>query len=126
MEIIGRIREQEQLAACLESPRPEFVAVHGRRRVGKTYLIREFFKNRFAFYASGVDGKKTREQLKAFNDSLREYGCEQRAIPKDWFEAFSRLRHALISARRLTISGTRGARRRPIFCSSYAGRPPHG
>lgn len=97
MEIIGRVREQEQLTTCLESSRPEFVAIYGRRRVGKTYLVREFFKNRFAFYASGVDGKKTREQLKAFNESLREHGCERRAIPKDWFEAFSRLRDLLRS-----------------------------
>ena len=71
------------------------MAVYGRRRVGKTFLIREFFKNRFAFYASGVADGKTRAQLKSFNDSLREYGCPQRAIPKDWFEAFTRLRALL-------------------------------
>ena len=97
MEIIGRKREQELLATCLESPRPEFVAVYGRRRVGKTYLVREFFKNRFAFYASGVAGAKTREQLRSFNDSLREAGSSERIIPKDWFEAFARLRKLLES-----------------------------
>ena len=97
MEIIGRAQEQERLTACLESPRPEFVAVYGRRRVGKTFLIREFFKNRFAFYASGVADGKMRAQLKSFNDSLREHGCQQRAIPKDWFEAFARLRTLLES-----------------------------
>ena len=95
MEIVGRQREQELLATCLESPRPEFVAVYGRRRVGKTFLVREFFKNRFAFYASGVAGAKTRGQLKSFHESLREVGCSERALPRDWFEAFARLRRVL-------------------------------
>ena len=95
MEIIGRHREQEQLLACLESSRPEFVAVYGRRRVGKTFLVREFFKGRFAFYASGVAGEKTRGQLRSFNESLRERGCPKRAVPNDWFEAFARLRALL-------------------------------
>ena len=50
MRIIGRTREQRVLARCMESKSPEFVAVYGRRRVGKTYLVREFFENSFAFH----------------------------------------------------------------------------
>ena len=50
MSIIGREREQDVLQTCLQSDRPEFLAVYGRRRVGKTYLIKEYFNDRFSFY----------------------------------------------------------------------------
>jgi hypothetical protein len=95
MSLVGRRHEQEQLETCLWSGRPEFVAVYGRRRVGKTYLVREFFKNRFAFYATGTAQKKTRDQLRAFHEALRNAGDTTRAMPGDWFEAFSRLRALL-------------------------------
>ena len=92
MSIIGRERECDVLAGCIESKRPEFLIVYGRRRIGKTFLIREFFNGRFSFYSTGIPDGKTRNQLKAFNESLMGYGDEVRTIPKDWFEAFRRLR----------------------------------
>lgn len=46
--------EKDGLMLCLLSKRPEFVVVYGRRRVGKTYLIREFFNRSFSFYATGL------------------------------------------------------------------------
>ena len=95
MSIIGRKKEIDILDACLRSGRPEFLAVYGRRRVGKTFLVREYFKDEFSFYATGVAGGKTRDQLKAFADSLRRYGSPERTVPRDWFEAFSRLRDVL-------------------------------
>ena len=95
MALIGRKREMDLLDRCLQSGRPEFVAVYGRRRVGKTYLIRQYFKDGFAFYATGVAGGKTRDQLKAFNAKLRDYGSPERTIPRDWFEAFGRLQRLL-------------------------------
>ena len=55
--------------------RPEFIVVYGRRRVGKTFLIKEYFNERFSFYAIGINSQNARGQLKAFNISLREYGC---------------------------------------------------
>ena len=54
MYIVGRQEEKEILEDCLESKFPEFLAVCGRRRVGKTYLIREYFGGQFAFYYSGI------------------------------------------------------------------------
>ena len=92
MSIIGRKNEQDTISGCLESNRPEFLIVLGRRRVGKTYLIREFFNDHFSFYCTGIPDEKTRNQLKAFNESLISYGDNVKAIPKDWFEAFRRLR----------------------------------
>ena len=97
MKIIGRKNEKEKLLRCLNSKNPEFVVVYGRRRVGKTYLIREFFNKQFSFYATGLTDEKTKGQLRAFNESLINYGNKQKELPKDWFEAFSRLRELLES-----------------------------
>ena len=97
MKIIGRKREKDELMMCLNSKRPEFVVVYGRRRVGKTFLIKEFFNNRFSFYATGLTDEKTAGQLRAFNASLMEYGSQARDLPKDWFDAFARLRELLES-----------------------------
>ena len=95
MKIIGRNREKDVLSNCLLSKRPEFVVVYGRRRVGKTFLIKEYFIGQFSFYATGLSDEKTKGQLKAFHASLQLYGCEETKAPKDWFEAFIRLRALL-------------------------------
>ncbi len=95
MNIIGRKEEIEVINDCLTSKRPEFLLVYGRRRIGKTYLIKESFNNEFSFYATGVPGEKTRDQLKAFNEYLIKYGADERRIPKDWMEAFNRLQSIL-------------------------------
>lgn len=96
--MIGRKKEQELLKNCLESPRAEFLVVYGRRRVGKTYLIKEYFNNSFSFYATGLSNAKTKEQLRAFSNSLTEHGYNDKTIPKDWYEAFMRLKELLMSA----------------------------
>ena len=95
MWMIGRKKEQQILTDCLKSPRPEFITVYGRRRVGKTFLIRQFFNDRFSFYSTGIADGNTRDQLKVFNNALKEYGCPDRKIPTDWLEAFSRLKTIL-------------------------------
>ena len=92
MKIIGRKREKDSLMQCLLSKRPEFVVVYGRRRVGKTYLIREYFNQQFSFYTTGLSDEKTKGQLRAFQASLNAYGYEEKSVPADWFEAFSHLK----------------------------------
>lgn len=52
MAIIGRKREQAELLRLSQSNQPEFIMVYGRLRVGKTYLIREVFKDKLSFYIS--------------------------------------------------------------------------
>lgn len=89
--------EKSILADCLMSKRPEFVALYGRRRVGKTYLIKQYFQEQFSFYATGVAGINTKKQLRVFNEALLQYGSGEKAIPHDWFEAFSRLKKLLSS-----------------------------
>ena len=95
MKILGRKREKDALARSLASGRPEFVVVYGRRRVGKTYLIKEYFNGQFSFYATGLSDEKTAGQLKAFGASLRSYGQTEKKPPGDWFEAFQKLRELL-------------------------------
>ena len=95
MKIIGRVREKEEIMHSLRSDKPEFIAVYGRRRIGKTYLVREFFNNQFSFYATGLTDEKMKGQLRAFSDSLMRYGSNDTTPLKDWFEAFSRLRDLL-------------------------------
>ena len=95
MKIIGRNREKDVLSNCLMSRRPEFVVVYGRRRVGKTFLIKEYFNGQFSFYATGLSDEKTKGQLKAFHASLQLYGNTENTAPKDWFDAFMRLRKLL-------------------------------
>ena len=64
---------------CLLSKRPEFVVVYGRRWVGKTYLIREYFNQQFSFYTTGLSDEKTKGQLRAFQASLNAYGYEEKS-----------------------------------------------
>ncbi len=54
--IIGRIAEQEILARKLATGNPELIAIYGRRRVGKTYLIRAYLKDNIAFEMAGIHG----------------------------------------------------------------------
>ena len=92
--IIGRKKEIEELERLYNADNAEFVAVYGRRRVGKTYLIKEVFKDRFAFWHTGLSpydhDKKflLRDQLQTFFYSLQDYGLEGEPCPKSWLEAF--------------------------------------
>lgn len=95
MRMVGRKEEQRELRRYCESGRPEFVVVYGRRRVGKTFLIREYFANRFAFYATGIAGGKAGVQLRSFASALRGYGDQEEGRPTDWFDAFDRLKALL-------------------------------
>ena len=96
--MIGRKEEKARLLKYAESDESEFVAVYGRRRVGKTYLIRQTFRDRFSFQHTGVALGCTKEQLRAFGDSLREWGSDFKDSPKDWFEAFNLLKSVIIKS----------------------------
>lgn len=98
MKIIGRKGALRELEQCEKSGKSEFVCLYGRRRVGKTYLVEQTFANYFAFRATGVEGGSTRVQLKSFYQRLHEAGDTARQVPKNWFEAFSRLEGVLSSA----------------------------
>ena len=86
--IIGRKDEQAELRRAYESEYSEFVAVTGRRRIGKTFLVRETFNYSFAFQHSGLANQKTRVQLQEFRQSLIKSGLKKCRVPTDWFDAF--------------------------------------
>ena len=86
--IVGRGAELKELRGLLTADESQFVAVYGRRRVGKTFLIREAFEYKFTFQHTGLYNEKTREQLSAFRESLYGAGMKRAAMPKSWPEAF--------------------------------------
>jgi AAA+ ATPase superfamily predicted ATPase len=96
--IIGRDKEVLLLKDVYESSEPEFLAIYGRRRIGKTYLISEFFKNKGVYFEiTGMKGGAKAEQLfqfayefsRQFNDSKRI------STPKNWAEALNLLHEAI-------------------------------
>ena len=91
-DIIGRRREIELLEKCLTSNKPELIAVYGRRRIGKTYLVKQLLGDRFSFYMTGVYQCNKTEMLAYFSEQLALYSGKKQARPKTWFEAFSQLR----------------------------------
>lgn len=87
MCLFGRKKELKELEKYYNSRKPEFIAVYGRRRVGKTFLIDEYFQSQYAFYAVGViDGNRS-EQMAAFMRGLRSLGYKG-GVPKTWMMAF--------------------------------------
>jgi hypothetical protein len=94
--IIGRKHEMELLQERIDSPKAEFIAVYGRRRIGKTYLIDKMFEGRFAFYMTGIYEGTRKEQLANFANQLSIYAqTASRKVPNDWMEAFFLLRQYL-------------------------------
>ena len=93
--IIGRDAEISRLNALCESPRAEFLALFGRRRVGKTFLINQVFKNQFAFKMTGVIEGTLKDQFTAFSDAMEEFEYDLPEKPKDWMSAFVMLKNAL-------------------------------
>lgn len=94
--IIGREKEKDQLERIYHSNKAEFVAVCGRRRVGKTFLIKEYFEHELIFQTAGLAHDGMARQLKAFYEDLVEYGLPRKNdSPKDWIEAFQLLRQLI-------------------------------
>ena len=89
--MIGRQKEQMELRKAYESKESQLVAIYGRRRIGKTYLVNEAFNHVFAFHHSGLKRGGLKEQLKQFWMSLRQQGHWDCPKLKDWQEAFFEL-----------------------------------
>lgn len=93
--LIGRKYEQQRLREAFTSEYSEFVVVYGRRRVGKTFLVRETFDYKFTFQHSGVAQSPRSEQLRAWLGSLRQAGLSVKKAPANWFDAFDLLRQLI-------------------------------
>lgn len=83
-KLIGREIEQQKLSKYMQSESGEFIAIYGRRRVGKTFLVRSFFKDKVAFYATGIIEGKREEEMEAFYNGLKEYGYEGDQRRRGW------------------------------------------
>lgn len=95
-KLIGRKLEQAKLQACMESERSEFVVVYGRRRIGKTFLVRRFFRDNYAFSFVGKHEMGREQQLTEFAKELMRYS-HSTFVPqlKNWTEAFDALQRLL-------------------------------
>ena len=108
MKLIGRAYEKAELKRYYESGKPEFIAITGRRRIGKTYLIREFFSDEMFFYFSGMIGKNVtnKYQLSVFDDAIAKHGGEPYHSSKCWIDAFDKLQKLI---------GAQSQKRRVLF-----------
>ena len=101
--MVGRKKEIQELNDLYSSGMAEFVAIYGRRRVGKTYLVDQTFEGRITFRHTGISpveyGKKgeglLKAQLKSFHESMVRQNLEADHCPRDWMEAFFMLSMAL-------------------------------
>ena len=102
--IIAREREQATLKRLLEEPTAQFLAVYGRRRIGKTFLIREYFDDNFAFRHTAISPLELENknekllykiQLEEFAHSLEKYGAQLDGPLVSWFDAFHKLEEML-------------------------------
>ena len=104
--MIGRRDEINELNNLYNNGKAELVAIYGRRRVGKTFLVDQVFKGKFTFKHAGLSpvetgemkgGSPLRKQLKHFYNSLIMQGMKKSRCPSDWLDAFLLLEQFLES-----------------------------
>lgn len=91
-KLIGRKQECEELTWAINSQRSELIILYGRRRVGKTFLVRRYFNDRYCFHYVGAHKQKKNVQLQNFREALSRYSGDQE-IPAltNWHDAFKLL-----------------------------------
>ena len=95
--LVGRHEEIQLLEKYYDSNKSELVAVYGRRRVGKTYLISETLGNRFDFEFSGMYKVAAKVQIQEFQRALNKRTKKKNDKSTDWFDAFDNLKDYLLS-----------------------------
>lgn len=93
--LIGREKEIDRVNVLLNSSRSEFAVIYGRRRVGKTYLMREAFSRHFTFYHTGMANSGMADQLEKFAMSLSDAGCKLNSKLSNWNQAFQNLKKVI-------------------------------
>lgn len=85
--IIGRKEEIKRLQEYVADSKSEFIAIYGRRRVGKTFLVKELFEGQLCFRMTGIEGATTQEQLANFSNSLQNFTPSDTKA-ESWSDAF--------------------------------------
>ncbi|MDO4510371.1 MAG: ATP-binding protein [Bacteroidales bacterium] len=101
--IIGRNKERHLLEQISNRRDAQLVAIYGRRRVGKTYLVKRFFNEKFDFYFTGSYHTPTAVQLSMFAQALHEYSGQPFQNFSNWMQAFSALKDYLKSLQKENI-----------------------
>ncbi|MCR5280031.1 MAG: AAA family ATPase [Lachnospiraceae bacterium] len=96
-KIIGRTREYARLDKCMREDVAQLVLVYGRRRVGKTFLVNQYFENTFSFKLTGAYDKPKTEQLQAFVNEYNRKTHRKAKAPLSWTDAFELLREYIDS-----------------------------
>jgi len=109
MDLIGRTKEIASFQHALKSTESKLVVVYGRRRIGKTFLIRKHLKPHIKFEVSGLYQGELDDQLQHFNNALIKQGYTNAniATPRDWMSAFASLE--------LFINSIKGKKKKVIF-----------
>ena len=102
MEVVGRKRETSLLKKALISPKSELIAVYGRRRVGKTFLIDVVYAKDKYFEITGLHNGDIADQLEHFYNTLKATWSANKKVdkPTSWFEAFDLLEKYVLASRR--------------------------
>lgn len=89
MKFIGRQRELESLEREYQKD-SSFVVIYGRRRVGKTTLIKEFIKGKLAFYFLATEEVESQsiKRLSGVVSRVTQNPLLQRAAFSDWLDLF--------------------------------------
>lgn len=95
--LVGREKEITLLNEIVASPRSEFVAIYGRRRVGKTFLIKTLFQDKFTFYTTAMANMNFQGQIRGFNNALTKYFPKEHHS-KNWLDVFCDLRDCIEQA----------------------------
>ena len=90
--LIGRDKESAILQSAVTDDGSHFIAIYGRRRIGKTFLVREAFNYRFTFQHAGLSEGGLGEQIYAFEASIKDAGGKDSCKRKNWLEAFEDLK----------------------------------
>lgn len=113
MKVAGREDEIHIMQRLVESSNSEFLAMYGRRRIGKTYLIRQVYDSKMVFDCSGIHEKEMPQQLENFWLSLIEkINGEKPPMPNTWLQAFHSLKQH--------IKSLKGKQKKVIFLDEVA------
>jgi hypothetical protein len=98
--VAGRHIEIQIMRSLLESSRSDFLAMYGRRRIGKTYLIRQVYKADIFFECSGLHEQSMPQQMENFWYSMTSFfPTKKLPVPKTWLQAFALLKDAIASSK---------------------------